>query len=209
MRGDVAMTRNAKGQFVKGARAHPATEFKKGQHWRPRRPYWKRDWLYEQYVTLGRSASEIAGDFGVTDGTMYHWLHKHKIPVRSISEAREIKYWGLAGECNGMYGVCGPDHPNWQGGITPERQAFYASLEWATACSAVWQRDEATCQRCGCGADKNVLHVHHIVSFAVEELRAEVSNLVLLCTACHQFVHSRKNTRHEFIKKGGGTKCRG
>jgi len=42
-------------------------------------------------------------------------------------------------------------------------------------------------------------HVHHIVSFAVRELRAAVSNLALLCEDCHRFVHSNANTACEFL----------
>ena len=42
-------------------------------------------------------------------------------------------------------------------------------------------------------------HIHHVVSFADKELRAEPSNLVLLCEACHQFVHSRENLTREYL----------
>lgn len=91
--------------------------------------------------------------------------------------------------------------PNWKGGITPERQAMYASKEWGKAFRAVWKRDKATCQRCkkkhekGCPFD-----VHHIVGFACRELRTEVSNLVLLCEKCHYWVHGPKNRKGRFLK---------
>lgn len=44
-------------------------------------------------------------------------------------------------------------------------------------------------------------HIHHVVSFADKELRAEPSNLVLLCEACRQFVHSRENLTREYLSK--------
>ena len=85
----------------------------------------------------------------------------------------------------------GENSSNWNGGITPERQEFYISDEWKKACSEVYKRDNAQCQRCG---NKDNLHVHHIVTFANKKLRADIDNLVLLCAKCHRFVHSKKIT---------------
>ena len=99
-----------------------------------------------------------------------------------------------------MYGKTGEANPNWKGGVTPERQALYSSLEWAEVVKVVWARDKAICQRCG----EPGKHIHHIVSFAVPELRADADNLILLCRDCHSWVHSRKNTEGEFVKGGDG-----
>ena len=183
--------RNDKGQFVKGHR-----------HWREPKAYWDRDWLYHAYVVEQRSANEIASEFECKRNNILYWLHRHGIPVRTISQARAVKHWGLSGEANGMYGCTGEDNPNWRGGVTPERQALYCSEEWGKAVHQVWKRDEGACQRCGV-QDADCYHIHHIVSFALVELRAEVSNLVLLCRSCHHFVHSRENTEQQFIEEGG------
>jgi transposase-like protein len=94
--------------------------------------------------------------------------------------------------------------PTWKGGITAERQGFYSSLEWKECIKAIWKRDNATCQRCKKHQNENKsdkFHIHHIVSFEIKELRAEVSNLILLCRTCHLFVHSKKNINQLFIKK--------
>lgn len=103
-----------------------------------------------------------------------------------------------------MKGVTGPAHPNWKGGLTPERQAFYSTPEWKAAARAVWMRDQCTCQRCGCkpprkGPKHNRGHVHHIVTFQVRELRLDLDNLVLLCADCHRWVHSRANVLKELV----------
>lgn len=102
-----------------------------------------------------------------------------------------------------MAGRTGPANPHWKGGVTPERQEFYRSDEWKAACKAVWARANAQCECCGLeyrtvrkGGTK--FHVHHIVSFAVRELRAVASNLVL-CPDCHRFVHSRANIERKFL----------
>jgi hypothetical protein len=197
--------RNDNGQFKKGHRASPSTEFKKGQHWRQPKPYWDRDWLYREYVTRQQSAADIASVFNCHESNILYFLKKHGITARTISETRSIKYWGLPGEQNGMYGVTGRDSPNWKGGITPERQALYSSLEWKRVYSFVWERDRATCQRCEKHIERRdgyVLYVHHIVPFSCEQLRVSKENLVLLCTKCHGWVHSKKNTEKEFVGVG-------
>ncbi len=179
-------------------------QFEKGSHWRPHQAFRDRSWLLQHYVLYQRSAGEIAAEFGTTDGAIYYWLDKHGIERRSVSETRAIKHWGSAGPDNPMWNRRGELSPNWRGGVTAERQAFYSSAEWRRACSTVWKRDEATCQRCG--LDKRVqadmeMHVHHVVPFSDEELRAEPDNLILLCAACHHFVHSKRNVDREFLPK--------
>jgi len=98
----------------------------------------------------------------------------------------------------------GAVHPNWKGGITPERQAFYATEAWREAVKIVWARARAKCERCGVHhstmARRGTFHVHHIVGFACAALRAQPENLALLCKPCHLFVHSKKNVHREFIK---------
>jgi hypothetical protein len=164
-------------------------------------PFHDRDWLYDQYVNKELSAQDIASQFDVTEALIYFWLRKFDIERRNVSEARDIKHWGSPGEKNGMFGRRGEKHANWKGGCTPERQAVYSSIEWAKAVKVVRQRDKGTCQRCQVKASSGVLmHIHHIVSFSVRELRTEPTNLVLLCINCHHFVHSPANINREFMK---------
>lgn len=44
--------------------------------------YKDEDRLREEYVVEGKTAREIAEDFGVTAQTICNWLHRHSIPVR-------------------------------------------------------------------------------------------------------------------------------
>lgn len=193
--------RNDKGQFTKGHHFSPETEFKKGQHWRPKKTYWDKDWLVSEYATKERSANDIASEFGITEAAILYWLRKHNILRREMSNIRSKKHWGLADEQNGMYGRTGENSSNWKGGITAERQLFYSSIEWKKARKAVYKRDNRMCQRCG---SKGNIHIHHIVSFANEKLRADVNNLILLCADCHHWVHSKENINDEYIGKEEG-----
>ena len=176
-------------------------KFVEGENWREEKPFWSEDWLRKEYWDKGRTTQEIADDFGVTDSSILHWMRKHNIQRRNISEVRELKSWGVEGEDNPMYGRTGKDNPHWKGGVTAERQDFYSTKEWKKTCSNVWNRDDATCQRCGeKHTEDKEFHIHHIVSFQVEELRAEEENLVLLCEDCHWWVHSNENQNNEYIE---------
>ena len=202
------LPRNDKGQFLKGISYNPKGTFKKGQIfiWRSPQPYWDRDWLYNEYVIKARAAHEIATDCGCTENNILYFLHKLDIPRRTLVEVHAIKYWGdkVAGLNNPMFGKKGKDSPAWRGGICPERQAFYGSIDWRAAVREVWKRDCATCQRCGKQPHKRGgkdFHIHHIISFGNLELRIEIKNLVLLCKECHYFVHSTDNVESLFIRE--------
>ena len=163
--------------------------------------YTDRDWLYRRYIQEKRSAADIAGEIGCSENTILNWLGRFQLPRRSISEARAVKHWGVSGEANPMYGLRGPDNPNWRGGSTPERQAFYASIEWRNIAQKVWMRDKRMCQRCGVRrAGNRAMHIHHIAPFGVKELRCKLDNLSLLCRECHHWVHSKDNIEGLFVR---------
>jgi hypothetical protein len=178
-------------------------QFEKGGHWRAAKAYYSREWCEQEYVTAGRSTGDIAQQFGVTDAAVIFWLRKHGIARRSVSEARAVKSWGASGSDNPMWNKRGELNPRWKGGITPERQSFYTSSAWKTACSAVWTRDDAKCRRCGLDHRESPdmpMHVHHVAGFAVVELRADPDNLLLVCEACHHFIHSKRNVNRDHLQ---------
>ena len=165
-------------------------------------PYHDMEWLRREYVDEMRSSGEIAAQFGVSDGAILFFLNKFGIESRGMADVRAIKHWGASGEDNPMFGKRGEESSNWKGGATPDRQAFYSSIEWKKASRIVWKRDDGTCQRCGTrktGKRNGEMHIHHIVSFQVEALRHEPSNLLLLCADCHRWVHSKDNHLDQYI----------
>lgn len=169
----------------------------------PKRVY---EWLKQDGIQL-RTQHDAVVEFNKRETTREKRSLKRKGVALTteqrdkISKSRTGKHYPkLQGAGNGMFGRTGTNSPAWKGGLTPERQALYSSLEWTKVVKDVWKRDAATCQKCGCLKQKDItFEIHHIVSFAVKELRAELSNLVLLCRKCHKFVHSRKNVDKEFI----------
>jgi 5-methylcytosine-specific restriction endonuclease McrA len=85
--------------------------------------------------------------------------------------------------------ITGPRHWNWQGGKTSEAIRLRNSArmhEWRTA---VFIRDNYTCQNCGArngNGFKVILNADHIKPFAYyPDLRFDVSNGRTLCKNCH------------------------
>lgn len=149
-------------------------------------------------------------DQNLPNGRQPGWNHTEeaKAKVGAASRARGAVPYLRNGK-HWMDGLPSEQVPSWKGGVTPERQAFYSTDEWRIAVKAIWTRDDAKCQRCGLDArdftaGSGKFHVHHIVSFAVEHLRAEPSNLILLCNECHYWVHSNENTEQDFISHLNG-----
>lgn len=190
-----------------------------------------REWLEAKYETEGLDCVQIGRLVCRDPKSVWNWLKDFGIKTRPrggnwaqipkggfkgkkhtpefraklsqyAKETGRVPYKPSVGSY--MKGRKGKDTPSWKGGLTPERQSFYASEEWKEACKAVWHRANARCERCGkhhnIAEVRGTFHVHHIVSFMVRALRAEPSNLALLCKECHRFVHSRKNEAKEFLK---------
>ena len=190
----IMKTRDKNGRFIKGIHSSQKTEFKEGHHWRKPKPYWSKEWLINEYVNLGKSSGDIAKEYGCYDTNICYFLNKFKIKTRIIAESRKIKYWGLKGKQNGMYGRTGESNPNWNGGNSPERQSLYARSIWKELAKSILKRDNYICQDCGIN---NKLIVHHIKEWSkYPELRFDNSNLITLCITCHKKRH-----------KGGDAKC--
>lgn len=165
--------------------------------------------LRSMYLVKLMSAKQIAAVLDRDPKTIYRWLKHHGVKLRGVSEWRMIdgRVPYLKNGEHYSKGRRPEDHPNWKGGITPERQAFYSSREWKDCVKMVWARDDAHCRRCGLDS-RTVLRgtirfeLHHVDSFAVVERRSDPANVVLLCDKCHLWVHSGKNKKRRFLGEG-------
>jgi len=78
----------------------------------------------------------------------------------------------------------GENHYNWKGGITPEVMKIRNSKSYKEWRTAVFERDDYTCQCCGQRGGK--LTAHHIYSFSSnEDRRLDINNGITLCENCH------------------------
>ena len=139
--------------------------------------YYDKEWLTEQYKKEMKSTVEIATECGVTTAAIRHWLHKHNIEMRTLSEA--------------MYNrdVSGENHPRWR-----ENSSYYYGTEWEEKREKAIQRDDEKCQLCGIHRDEHQdkhgsdLHVHHIKPANEFDMVSEahsLDNLVTLCRSDH------------------------
>ena len=178
-----------------------AGRFKKGTHWRPYAIFRDKAYLDAEYTVKQRSAAEIAKEHGVTENAILFWIAKHGIKTRSVSQARAIKHWGSTGAANPMFGKCGDKNPRWIDGSSPERQRMYARSFWKELSRAVFKRDGYKCVRCGSPhTHKNRLHAHHVKPWAGNvDTRFALANIITVCQPCHNWIHSRANTRNEFL----------
>lgn len=98
---------------------------------------------------------------------------------------------------------------SWKGGVAPQRSLEYSKRSWKSAVKAVWKRANAKCELCGkdyrtVDRSKEKFNVHHVYSFAeFKYLRDNPDNLMLLCSRCHKFVHSKKNKLEICLTKEG------
>jgi len=196
--------------------------------WQKRQKPFGEAWLRQKYLIEMLSAVDIAKIVGRNPKQVWQWLKGYGIETRprgSNASANllrgRIGGFRLTGEPkaalraarlrDGHYpkspdglpywkGKSGIQHPAWNGGCTPDRQAFYASEEWRSARRSAYIAADGRCQRCGV---RNGLHVHHVFPFPIAHLRCETWNLRVLCGRCHRFVHSSANGNREFLPPFG------
>ena len=83
-----------------------------------------------------------------------------------------------------LRGLIGEKSRNWRGGISTENNLIRSSIEYKDWRTAVFKRDNYTCQECGSRGYK--LHADHIKPFAYyPELRLVIENGRTLCVECH------------------------
>lgn len=165
--------------------------------------------LRDLYLIQGKNTRQIAELLGAGQTSVLRWLKKAGIGIRTARECclRDGRVPYLKNGVHFLKLLTRDQHPSWKGGITPERQQFYAGDEWRASSRKVWARDRKTCQRCGLEFEAVIsgtirFEIHHIDSFQIVERRATLDNLILLCERCHTWIHSKSNTEGVLLGKG-------
>ncbi len=103
----------------------------------------------------------------------------------------------------------GPSAYNWKEGSTTEAYRFRRSAPYKMWRTAVYVRDNFTCQECGGRSSPGHrirFEAHHIKSFAeFPNLRLDVDNGLTLCVSCHKKLHAQNLTGKQATLEGGGT----
>lgn len=161
---DRATAKPNAGLFQKGEHPSPDTEIKKGQHFSPETEF--------------QSAIGYTGERNFY--TDEEWLRKqseshkgqHSSPETEIKRGQRLSPQTEFKELI-------------PGGVSSEDMRLRNSPEYRYWRSAIYKRDDYTCQKCRVRGGR--LEAHHINSFATHpELRFEVSNGISLCKSCHR-----------------------
>ena len=71
----------------------------------------------------------------------------------------------------------------------PERSQ-YNQIRWK---NEVLERDDYTCQLCGCNDEDAILHIHHIKKYSeYKHLKTDINNGITLCNKCHNEIFGRE-----------------
>ena len=126
--------------------------------------------------------------------------------IRQAQQTEEYKMKqsiSKTGKKNGMYGVTGENHHNWDSERTHEqRVAERKTLKDSRWRNSVFERDNYICQVCG--YDKGgCLVSHHLNSYDKHKKdRYNIDNGITLCDTCHKEFHSAygygNNTKEQF-----------
>ncbi len=94
-----------------------------------------------------------------------------------------------------QYQTLGSRNPNWQNGKTEESKRLRNTVQYKNWRTAVFERDDYTCQKCGDNRGGN-LEADHIKQFAYFlELRFDVDNGRTLCVPCHRKTDTYGNSK--------------
>ena len=131
---------------------------------------------------------------------------RHSAATRAVLrlKASGPKPW-IRGRRNGMFNRRGHLAPAYiDGGGYDRRFASGGIVTWRTVRLRIIHQRGRTCQRCGTEANGyREPALHHLIGWAGHpETRFDPTNIVVLCRACHRWVHSDQNTTGAFL--GGG-----
>jgi 5-methylcytosine-specific restriction endonuclease McrA len=152
----------------------------------------KKQWATKRHPRLGAVVSAETREKlrHAALGKKYHLGHKHteeakrKVSVANTGRVRTPEHCAAISKAQK-----GNTHA-WKNGNTPIRLKIWRSEEYRLWRTAVFERDDYTCQHCGTSNGNGItvtLNADHIKPFALyPELRFDVSNGQTLCVSCHR-----------------------
>jgi len=178
--------------------------------------YQNKEWLYQNYVNEGRSMSEIGKMCGVGTGTVHYFVHKYDIPIkpnRTLNQFINPLYntstvaFKTCPDCNTEFSAT-EKHFYKQSG---NRKTFRKRCK---ACHQVYSKEQSDlkgynknaagktfkkvtkdykttkCMLCSVGLEPKKWIRHHV--------NYPEDKMVLICRACHNWLHGRSAYRHVF-----------
>lgn len=156
------------------------------------------DWLYNQYIVLGKNTVEIANRLGCDKAVVNRSLKRLGIKARSKSEALKGRQFTegtkikMSKAKDGMF--FGDENPNWNGGSSFEPYCIKFNNKLR---ERIRERDNRICQLCGVGENGRRHSVHH-VHYDKENCYPD---LITLCTSCNSKVNGNRDYYEKLLMK--------
>lgn len=156
----------------------------------------------------------VLKEHGRTKRQQVTWLCRCECGKESVVSSNDL----ISGQCQSC--GCsrkykfGEKAPSWKGGLTATGKLIRNHIKKSTS----WTQDvlsnyNYTCARCGKRGGR--LHAHHLVRLSEiitkknikttddiyknNDILFDVENGICLCTDCHRYVHTKRNTTKEYI----------
>jgi protein-arginine kinase activator protein McsA len=127
-------------------------------------------------------ASHLPKDKSGKNNPMFGKHPSKETREKMVKNNTHNKYWLGKKRIN----MQGENHPNWKGGKGTERHRLMQQSEYILWRTAVFMRDNYTCQQCGKREGK-YMEADHIKPWSLyPELRYAIDNGRTLCVLCHR-----------------------
>jgi len=148
--------------------------------------YKNKEWLYYQYITKKRSTLEIANKCNIkSPTTIYNWLLRLKIPIRTSSESQVIRFKDEDPWNKGLKGFLEKDnHYYWKG----EKAGQKAKHIWL---KEHYQKPKK-CQKCN-----QVKKIELSFDHSLGKHTRDINDYEWLCHKCHM----RKDRKYKKQKR--------
>ena len=165
--------------------------------------YKNKEWLHQKYIVKKLSSYKIAKICGCGNATIWRWLTKHDIKIRTRSEAK-------IGKLHPQYGKFGKDSPVYR----PLEERLWVNVDRKNNISESWPwmgcKHSSGHGKIGGGDGKN--RYAHAVMYEIfykdKVGKGEVVHHLCENPSCCNPFHLIKMTRSEHLKlHNGGEKC--
>jgi hypothetical protein len=158
-------------------------------------------WLHDHYVVQSLDQATIASLAGVSPHTIRAWVRKLNLQKSLGSWTKGVEPWNKGKQYQaGWHHTTetrvwlseqkrGDKNPQWRSGITPNAITLRRPMKELRP--LVYERDGYRCRLCETVGGR--LTVHHVLPiWQRPDLRADLDNLVTLCSTCHRKVNGHE-----------------
>lgn len=151
--------------------------------------YKNKYWLYDQYIIQKKSTTEIAKEINCSSGTIWRWLKKFGIKIRTISESqkgRKITWGGkISNTMKGKH--LGKENSNWREWDKISKEQKHARMR---------KKIPKPEQCINCGKRRKLL-----IANKDHKYTENIEGWMWLCYPCHEKYDRDHNNKNENLER--------